>query len=145
MDPNAAADPNAAVDYSQYNNYYGYYQNYQQPAAGAADGTTQYQYPPEYYQYYQQQYAAAAATPNAYAGYGQQAQVDHTAYGGNAHDGRAKVPQRRDEGQPSMTLWVGNIPPDCSEEELRMVFSPHGYIEGIKVLVHVITTTLTTN
>lgn len=43
------------------------------------------------------------------------------------------MPPRREDGQPSMTLWIGNIPPDCTEEELRMAFSPHGYIENVKV------------
>lgn len=48
--------------------------------------------------------------------------------------GGQKAPPRREDGQPSMTLWVGNVPPDCTEEELRMAFSPHGYIENVKIV-----------
>ena len=35
--------------------------------------------------------------------------------------------------QPTKSIWVGNLPPDCQESELHQAFSEYGPIDIIKV------------
>lgn len=39
-------------------------------------------------------------------------------------------------GQPTRTLWLGNVPPQTSEEDLRGVFAPFAGLESIRMLHH---------
>lgn len=114
------------MDYSYYN--YGYYQYPQGNAAGATGTEGGYNYPAEYYQQFYQ------AAYSGYPGYSQQGQ-DPSGYNEGGHQPRSqKVPPRRDEGVPSKSLWVGNVPPDTNEDELRTAFGGFGFVENIKVL-----------
>jgi RNA recognition motif-containing protein len=58
-----------------------------------------------------------------------------SSYPSGSRDGRTpnKAPPRRDEAPPSKSIWVGGIPPDCSEEELQNTFGRYGYMDSVRV------------
>ena len=51
-------------------------------------------------------------------------------YGGG-HGGRGPM---RNEGEPSRSLWVGNVSPEASEHELQDIFQQFGPVDAVKVL-----------
>jgi RNA recognition motif-containing protein len=54
--------------------------------------------------------------------------------GPSSHQGGFDRPHREDNMQPTTKLWVGNIEPGTTEDEVRGLFSQFGPIERIKVL-----------
>jgi RNA recognition motif-containing protein len=40
----------------------------------------------------------------------------------------------RNEGEPSRSLWVGNVSPEASEHELQDIFQQFGPVDAVKVL-----------
>lgn len=52
-------------------------------------------------------------------------------YGGGHGGGRGPM---RNEGEPSRSLWVGNVSPDASEHELQAIFQQFGPVDAVKVL-----------
>jgi len=62
-----------------------------------------------------------------YYGYG-----GYSGYGsGYGTDERAQQPA---PGEPSRSVWLGNINPDTTEGELTAAFAPYGMIEHVKIL-----------
>lgn len=45
-------------------------------------------------------------------------------------------PEAEEDEAPSRILWVGNIGPDVSDEEIRQEFSNFGKIESFRILHH---------
>jgi hypothetical protein len=41
-----------------------------------------------------------------------------------------------DRNQPSRTLWLGSLPPQATEADIRAAFAPFGMIDSVKVLYH---------
>ncbi len=52
-------------------------------------------------------------------------------YGGGHGGGRGPM---RNEGEPSRSLWVGNVSPEASEHELQDIFQQFGPVDAVKVL-----------
>jgi RNA recognition motif-containing protein len=131
-----------------------------QGAEASGDGGAQHQQAAaqgDYSQYYADYaayyggYAAAASPYGAYGGYPGYGQQQHQApqmqqhqgmhggggygggYGGGHGGGRGPM---RNEGEPSRSLWVGNVSPDASEHELQAIFQQFGPVDAVKMITH---------
>ncbi|XP_049851158.1 uncharacterized protein LOC126325495 [Schistocerca gregaria] len=117
-----AAQPMQQQGYD-YSAYYHYYQ--QNPEAWA-------QYMAQW-----QQYQQASANPTSYSAYPYQEAYQglrNVAYQMNVDQMAHAHMDRQERMVPSTTLWVGNLPWDCTEQDIRAVFEIFGRIRSIRIL-----------
>eukprot|EP01122_Echinamoeba_exundans_P013278 TRINITY_DN576_c0_g1_i1.p1 TRINITY_DN576_c0_g1~~TRINITY_DN576_c0_g1_i1.p1 ORF type:complete len:708 (-),score=132.94 TRINITY_DN576_c0_g1_i1:423-2546(-) len=139
----AAAGDMSTEDYAKYlqslgydPSYAEYYKNYyaqmyaqQQPGSSAGGAAP----PPQ--QHHHQPDPMAGGWGGGGAPYGGQGGYGGPPMGGG-HYGGGHMGGGGPGGpaQPSPNLWIGNLPPDVQEYELRDLFAPYGNIEHVRML-----------
>jgi len=105
------------------------------------EGWTQEQIQQYYAQYYasqgydysQQGYSYGAMDPaSMYSGYG--AQDPYSMYGGYSSMGMSSGPMSSGKGEPTKSIWLGNVDPQTSDNDLQSMVSRFGPIESVKIL-----------
>eukprot|EP01089_Gocevia_fonbrunei_P000866 TRINITY_DN1084_c0_g1_i2.p2 TRINITY_DN1084_c0_g1~~TRINITY_DN1084_c0_g1_i2.p2 ORF type:complete len:125 (+),score=21.29 TRINITY_DN1084_c0_g1_i2:153-527(+) len=113
-----SADQQQYADYAAYAGYYSYPYNYGYGSYGEADP-----------------YSMGAAQGYYGGGYPSTATAAANPMGGYTTGAYPNRQIRQEQRQPTRSLWLGNILPEVTDQELRAEFGVFGYIESIKVVL----------